>query len=115
MREEGSRMLTQKRWRMVGTASLIGSAGMLMYALRNGAPYGPVPCPIVYWGVFVLLVLAALFTALLDIRYNLVRYTMAKREVFREILGEESFRRSLREGYARMQEHEDDGDGDEGE
>lgn len=51
-----------------------------------------------YWGVFLVSLVVAMYMVLLDVRYIRLQYILGKREVFRSTLGEESFRRSLREG-----------------
>jgi len=49
-----------------------------------------------YWIVFCVVFFLAIAMALLDLRYIRMEYAMAKREIFRETLGDEEFRRSLK-------------------
>ena len=51
----------------------------------------------VYWGVFVLLIVTAIYMALIDIRYIRMEYKMGERALFEDTLGEESFREELRQ------------------
>ena len=50
----------------------------------------------VYWGGFLLLLLIALYAALLDLRYIRLQYLLGQREIFQETLGSEEFRATLR-------------------
>jgi len=51
---------------------------------------------IAYWIVFLVGLLVAVYCAFLDLRYIRVQQAIAERELFRETLGEESFRKALR-------------------
>lgn len=49
-----------------------------------------------YWTLFLVLMLTALFAALLDLYYIRLQYRLGQREIFRNTLGSEDFRRALR-------------------
>ena len=51
---------------------------------------------VIYWGIVVVLLVVAVYCALIDLRYVRAQYAVAKRDMFRETLGEESFRKDLR-------------------
>ncbi len=59
---------------------------------------------IAYWGGVFLLLAVAGFTVLLDIRYIRLQYALGRREVFRQTLGDEVFRRALIEGQRAAQD-----------
>jgi hypothetical protein len=67
---------------------------------------------IVYWCVFLLLLLLALYMALLDLRYIRMLYSEGEKDLFEDTLGSEEFRRALRDAHAqtRDQERGDQGD-----
>jgi hypothetical protein len=60
-----------------------------------------------YWGFFLICLLVALYCAILDWRYIHVQYTIARRELFRETLGDEAFRRALNEAERKAREGEE--------
>lgn len=65
--------------------------GARLDALRSTPVLG-----LIYWGGFLVLFLAALYCAFLDLRYIRAERAIAERQIFRETLGEASFRKSLR-------------------
>lgn len=52
---------------------------------------------LVYWGVFLIALLIALYMALVDLRYTRMQYSMGEKELFEETLGSEDLRTALRE------------------
>ena len=48
-----------------------------------------------YWGIFVLLLVLVVYFVLLDLRFIHLQYIMARRELLRRTLEEESFRKAL--------------------
>jgi len=89
-------MLTQSGWRKAGIGTLAMS--MIMAGVGTRLP-SLNRSPLVffgYWGVFALFLLASVAIALLDLRYIRAQYAMGRREAFRQTLGDESFRASLR-------------------
>ncbi len=90
-------MLTQRRWRITGAVFLAASAAMAyfgvnMEGLRSSPAYF-----FGYWGLFLIVFLAAIYCAMLDFRYIRVQMKVEERELFRETLGDEQFRRALRQ------------------
>ena len=61
---------------------------------------------VLYWGAFLLLLAATFYTVLLDIRYIKLQYSLGKRELFRETLGDETFRKALIEGQKRQEDRD---------
>jgi hypothetical protein len=90
-------MLKQWHWRVAGGICIV-TAGFMAY---GGAHASFVRQSVLafslYWGVFLILFLAALFCAWLDMRYIRAEYALAKRDVFQETLGDEEFRQTLRD------------------
>ncbi|MBI4556861.1 MAG: hypothetical protein HY706_04695 [Candidatus Hydrogenedentes bacterium] len=91
-------VITQTGWRAVGAATIGFSALMAWYGpywtlLRQSVFYF---C--LYWGTLVVLLIVSVYIAVLDMRYNYLRYTIARREAFRETLGSEEFRKALQQG-----------------
>jgi len=62
-----------------------------------------------YWAVFLLLFLVMLYCVLLDLRFIRAERAIMERELFRETLGDEEFRRALREAQRKSaaSNHED--------
>lgn len=88
----------QTKWRIVGGVA-VGICGVM--ALRgsgNEALNSSRIGFIIYWSVFLLLFAVAIFCVLLDIRHIRMQFAMAKREIFEQTLGEESFRKAMRGG-----------------
>ena len=50
---------------------------------------------LLYWGVFLLFLLLAMYMVLLDIRYIRMQYLMGRREIYHGTLADEEFRREL--------------------
>jgi len=103
-------MLTQRRWRTIGTITLGASAAMAAIGARYGFFRHCSPTTrLGYWILLLLLLLVSVYIALLDLRYIRMRYAMEKREVFRRTLGEESFRKELRNAQETRTEKRDPG------
>ena len=49
----------------------------------------------IYWGVFILLLLLSLYFIVLDLRFIHVQYLIARRDLLRETLEDETFRKTL--------------------
>lgn len=93
-------LVTQRQWRIVGIALLAASALMVWFGVRMPGLRASAFLFFGYWGVFVLLLLAAVYTAILDMRYIRAQYRIAQRDLFRETFGDEQFRRELRKAQA---------------
>lgn len=74
---------------------------MAWYGTRTGFSEHGLRALVIYWGVFSLLLLVALYMALLDIRYNLLQFRLGERDLFENTLGDESFRRDIRDARER--------------
>ncbi|NUM53058.1 MAG: hypothetical protein HUU46_05390 [Candidatus Hydrogenedentes bacterium] len=93
-------MLTQFRWRVAGAILIVISGGMAFFGVRLPILHESRAAFLVYWLVFLVALIAAIYCALLDLRYIRVRMAMEERELFRDTLGDESFRKALREAQA---------------
>jgi len=76
----------------------IAACALLAYfGAANGFFLGaPVAC-VLYWGLFLILMVATFFIVWLDIRYIRLQYALDRRKVFRETIGNEEFRKALLE------------------
>ena len=109
-------MVTQTQWRAAGGFVLLAASAMAVYAvisdlLRNtvmiivatssekvaeaasSIPRTPI---ILFWVVFAVLIVFALYLAALDIRYIRLQYAEERRLILRHTLQDEGFRSSLR-------------------
>ena len=90
-------MLKQWHWRVAG-AICITAAGLMAYAGVDSAFVRQSALIFfLYWGGFLVLFLAALLCAWLDMRYIRAEYAIAKRDAFKDTLGDEGFRQALRD------------------
>ena len=90
-------MLTQRRWRIAGAICLAASAGMAYFGVNMEGLRASPAYFFGYWGLFLLLFLAAIYCALLDFRYVRLQTKIEERELYRQTLGDEQFRRALRQ------------------
>ena len=108
-------LLTQARWRLLGSLTIGGSLLMAAYAVstdilresalyfvsiaydeaRESADTQAASGHFVFWGLFVFLILASVYLAMLDMRYIRLQYLLQKREIFGQTLGDSAFRESL--------------------
>ena len=89
-------MFTQGRSRLIAGVAIAGCAAMAWYGER--ALIGrdaSVPYLAVYWGLFVLLFVVAMYMVFLDLRFIRLHYAAGQREIFRSTLGSEDFRRAI--------------------
>ena len=89
-------LLTQWRWRVAGGLCLAGAGLMAWLGVRLEVIRTSGWLFLGYWGVFTVLFMMTLLCALLDLRYIRMQHAMAEREVYRQTLGDEAFRRALR-------------------
>jgi hypothetical protein len=89
-------VLTQKRWRWVGAICLALCAVMVPVGAQWPALRTSLVLLAVYWSVFLVILVSALYCALLDMRFIRLQYKLAERQIFQETLGDEEFRRALR-------------------
>jgi len=58
---------------------------------------------LVYWSICLALLAVAGYIVILDIRYIRLQYTIGRRLVFRQTLGDERFRKELRTAQRKVQ------------
>ena len=101
-----SGLITQKRWRVAGVATTAGAALMAWYGVEHLFLLESLPVFVAYWAIFLALIVATLYIAMLDLRYTHLQYTISQRDLFRQTWEDESFRRALIE--AKRKDHEAD-------
>ena len=90
-------MITQARWRTVGAVAIGGAAIMAWFGVEWEPLRHSALLFCAYWGGFLLLFLASVYIAVLDIRYIRMQYAVERRNLFRQTIGEQEFRQSLSE------------------
>jgi TRAP-type C4-dicarboxylate transport system permease small subunit len=93
--------MKQSHWRIVGGICLVCCAAMALYGANLRATAITPWIFLGYWGLFLILFLVMLYCVLLDLRYIRAEQAVMQREVFRETLGDEEFRRALREAHTK--------------
>jgi di/tricarboxylate transporter len=89
--------MNQRTWRTIGGVCITGCAIM---AWCGADFFNPPRSPAFlagYWGVFIVLLIAAFYMVLLDVRFIRLQYHLGQRELFHETLGEEGLRKTLRD------------------
>ncbi len=86
---------SQNSWRITGGAAIAVCAAMTLFSGFIVKPGTPIPILAVYWAVWVLLLLVALYCVLLDLRHLKMQFKVEERDLFKETLAEESFRAAL--------------------
>jgi len=74
---------------------LLAAAAMAWYGPSIAGPGAGLRFIVIYWAVFVLFILLALYMALLDLKYIRLQYHLAERELYEQTLGSPSFRQAL--------------------
>lgn len=92
----GMPFLTRRGWRTTGIVSLAVSAVMAWSGVALVGAGWHWLALIAWWGVALLLVLVAVYTVLLDLRFTRLHYALAEREIFMDTLGSEEFRKEIR-------------------
>ncbi len=90
-------MVTQTQWRVAGALCLALSALMAGAAPRVELLQRSSLAFAAYWGVFAVSLAAAVVIAFIDWRYIRLEYTVARRALFSATLGEEGYRRLLKQ------------------
>jgi len=97
-------MTLQTKWRIAGGIA-IGCSAVLAYGgLHWAFPRQSITHFIVYWIVFFMFFFVALLLAFWDLRYIRAQYRVDERELFHQTLGDEDFRKRLREAERRTRE-----------
>lgn len=100
-------MVDQKTWRMAGVVVLVMAGLMAWYAMDSGLlrdsvlhlssvftdrsleePGATLSFVILYWGVFGVAIFAAIFLALIDIRFIRLRHALERRDLLREAVSQ---------------------------
>ena len=89
-------MVTQKKWRMTGVILVLTCSAMAVMGPRWHALRESLLVMGVYWGIFLVLMIATIYIVLLDLRYIRMQYAILRREIFRQTLGSEEFQKALR-------------------
>ena len=105
----------QRVWRIIGMASLALAGIMSFHAASSGflgqtirhvirffnedsavrAPSSSGLVHFIYWSIFLLLILTALYMAIIDMRYIRLQYIAEKQGIFGRTLGNKEFRKTL--------------------
>ena len=90
-------MVSQQRWRIAGGACLVICIIMAIASLDLAKPDISVWVLVGYWGIFVLLLVAAIYIAVLDFRYTRVQYKVNERDIFRDTFMTPEFRQAIQD------------------
>lgn len=90
-------LINQRMWRIVGGIAILACVFMAWYGGENLSRNHSPMFLLIYWGIFMLLLLVAMYVVLLDIRYIRLQYTLGARDIFDNTLGSEEFRKAIRE------------------
>lgn len=108
----GLPFLTRRGWRITGVVCVLGSAVMAWNGVAYiGAGWHWLMLA-AYWAAVVGLLLVAVYTVLLDLRFTQLEYVLAEREIFLQTIGSEEFRKHIRQleaGKAPEKREEDRG------
>ena len=96
--------MKQAQWRLVGGICLACCGGMALFGVKLKASVVSPWVFLGYWTLFLLLFLVTLFCVLIDLRYIRAERAIMERNVFMETLGDEEFRRALREAQSKAAE-----------
>lgn len=91
----GGLPITQRQWRSVGAGAILGAAAMAWYGQYLAQERVSFVFQAIYWAVFLLLLLIALYVVLLDIRYIRLQYAIERRDAFLRTLGSEELRKAV--------------------
>jgi hypothetical protein len=93
-------MISQRNWRMIGIVCLVLALLLIIGSPRVTRTSVAVATLVLYWGAFSILIIAALYIALLDIRYTRMQYKMHERELFQETFMTEEFKKAVQKAVA---------------
>jgi len=88
-------------WRILCACTTAGAAFMAWNGAQLPLAQLSPQYLVLYWGSFFVLLLVSVYIAFVDIRYIHLRYQLEQRELFRETLGDETFRKALADAYAK--------------
>lgn len=69
---------------------------MVWFGAESDTSRQPLLFLVVYWSIFLVLFAVTILIVLLDLRYIRLQYRLGERAIFRQTLGEEALRKSLR-------------------
>jgi membrane protein implicated in regulation of membrane protease activity len=88
-------MTIQTRWRIACSCFLAGAGLLAWYGADHKFMTETPLVFIAYWGAFVFCVVMAIVLVFVDLRFVRLHYVLAKRELYRQTLGDEEFRKAL--------------------
>lgn len=100
MRQLAMSWLNQRTWRTIGLVSISLAAAMAWYGGGEVTATTSRLYLLVYWAVFLLLFLVALYMALLDLKYIRLQYVTGQRDLYLNTVGDEAFRKALMQAQA---------------
>lgn len=98
-------MLTQRQWRIAGGICLGVCVLMVIIGPRLEILHSSHGAFLVFWAVFAVLFMTAVYCALLDFRYTRVYHAEQERDLYKDTLGDEAFRKALREAQEEAAKH----------
>ena len=94
-------MKIKTTWRVAGAICLLTAFIMVLLSSRFMYPGMNKVVLVAYWVVFVILLMGALYAALLDLRFTRLEYKARERDLFRDTFMTEEFRQVLAEAQKR--------------
>ncbi|MCK5862537.1 MAG: hypothetical protein KAH38_08635 [Candidatus Hydrogenedentes bacterium] len=88
-------MILPYKWRIIGGICLTLCVTMAIMSTRLATPDINPWVLLAYWGLFLVLLLTTLYTAILDFRYTRMRYKMTEREMFHDTFMTPEFRKAI--------------------
>ncbi len=90
-------MISQQRWRVAGGACLVLCIIMAVASLKLATPGISAWVLLAYWGIFFVLLLAAVYIAVLDFKYSQMRFKITERELFKDTFMTPEFRQAIQD------------------
>lgn len=97
----GAPFLTRRGWRTTGIVSVIAAAVMAWNGVAFIGEGWHWLVLLAWWGTVLVLIVVAVYTVLLDLRFTQLHYVLAEREIFLDTLGSEEFRKEIRRVLAK--------------
>jgi len=89
-------IIQQKHWRIAGGVFLLISLAMMIWGPMPGKDSTSFLFLAIYWGIFMIFFCLALGTVWLDFRYIKADIALNRLQIFKDTLGSEEFRATLR-------------------
>jgi len=90
-------MISQQRWRVAGGACLALCIIMAVASLKLATPGISAWVLLVYWGIFFVLLLAAIYIAVVDFKYSQMQFKITERELFKDTFMTPEFRQAIQD------------------